>query len=361
MTDLPTVSITGIGACTPWGEGAAATGLAGLLPEDLDTAALRPDPGGTAGDDDRGTRYRDRASDLALRAAGPALRDAGLAGLLLDDRDEEFAEAVATVVSTGYGALENVCAAVDTIDRHSSAALSPMTAHAMSSHVVGSWVTIRYGLRGPCLTLCDGPPSGIDALHWARNLIVMRRARAALVIGVEPDTAPVARLLGDAAPRFDGAAALILEPRDAALARGARPYADLGGYARRPDPAEAAAAALDTPADLWLPPEAPTRSPAPTTTPEAAFGAGGGEAARSVDLAVRLGRSAGALGVLQCAVAGLLIDGGAARSALACCGGAADEGAADGGAAALALLAPPGPVPGRAHAIATTEGREPPP
>nr|BFE38182.1 hypothetical protein GCM10010200_104330 [Actinomadura rugatobispora] len=343
--DRPTVSVTGIGVCAPWGEGPAADGLTGLLAGDIPAAAeLRAGPGGPGAEDERGTRYRDRASELALRAVGPALRDAGLADALADGHG---GDSVATVVSTGYGALENVCAAVDTIDERSSTALSPMTAHAMSSHVVGSWVTIRYGLRGPCLTLCDGPPGGLDALYWARNLILMRRAEAAVVIGVEPDTAPVRRLLGDSAPRFDGAVAVVVESRDAALERGARPYADLGGYARGAGPAEAASAVWQGPVDLWLPPDAPPDGvPDDGTAPVAA--------ARTIDLAARLGRSAGALGVLQCAVAALLVDGGAARSALAGCGGA--EGA---DAAALALLAPPAPEPGRAHARATTEERDP--
>jgi 3-oxoacyl-[acyl-carrier-protein] synthase II len=132
--------------------------------------------------------------------------------------------------------------------------------------------------------------------------------------------------------------AVVVEPRDGALRRGARPYADLGGYARGVRPEEAAGAVRQGPVDLWLPPDGPP---------------GGGAApvgtARPIDLAARLGRSAGALGVLQCAVAALLIDGGEARSALAACGGA--EGT---DAAALALLAPPGPEPGRAHGGATT-------
>ena len=357
--DHPVVSVTGIGVCAPWGEGAAGDGLTGLVGADLPAGAVpRPGPEGDDAADERGTRYRDRASDLALRAAGPALRDAGLADALAGgDGAGPVGDGVATVVSTGHAALENVCAAVDTIDRRSSSALSPMTAHAMSSHVVGSWVTIRYGLRGPCLTLCDGPPGGLDALYWARNLILTRRAEAAVVIGVEPDTAPVARLLGDAAPRFDGAVALVVEPREAALGRGARPYADLGGYARGAAPAQAAAAARREPVDLWLPPETPPDAPPGTPLPDAPPQAA---SAHAIDLAARVGRSAGALGVLQCAVAALLIDTGRARSALAGCGGAGDA-----GAAALALLAPPVPAgsaapgPGRAQAGATTEERDP--
>jgi 3-oxoacyl-[acyl-carrier-protein] synthase II len=339
--DHPAVSITGVGVCASWGQGAAADGLAGLLPDDLTvTAALRRGRDDNGGERERATRYRDHASELALGAAGPALRDARLPGGLPD-------ESIATVVSTSYSALENVCAAVDTIDRSSAAALSPMNSHAMSSHVVASWVTIRYGLRGPCLTLCDGPPSGLDALYWARNLILARRARAVLVIGVEPDTAPVGRLLGDRARRFDGAVAVVVEPRARAADRGARPYADLGGYARGAALADVVSELGHDPVGLWLPPEDPS-GPADLVAADLVA------AERTLDLEARLGRSAGALGVLQCAVAAVLIDSGAVRSALAGCGGA------DGtDAAALAFVAPPDADRRRPPAGQRTEGKDP--
>lgn len=310
-----TVSITGIGVCLPGAEDTGPAGLAGLLPDDL-AAALSPGRGAGPGEPpERGSRYHDRASELALRAVGPALRDAGLTG---DGAVPDHA--VATIVSTGYAVLENVCATLDTIERATVTAISPMTAHAMSTHVIGSWVTIRYGLRGPCLTLCDGPTSGLDAFYWARNMIGSRRADAAVVIGVEPDTEPVARLLGEDPARLDGAVAVVVEASEHAAARGARPYADLGAYAWGTDLAETLPGVRSRPVDLWLPPE----NPAPGTAPPSA----GPPGVRSADVAARLGRCGGALGVIQGAVAAALIDGGAAEAVLAACGGVRDTGTA---------------------------------
>jgi 3-oxoacyl-[acyl-carrier-protein] synthase II len=125
----------------------------------------------------------------------------------------------------------------------------------------------------------------------------------------------------------------VVEAREHAAARGARPYAGLGGYTRGDDLAAAVAAAGLAPVDAWLPPEN-----APDDDPEAGDHTPG-DRARPVRIAARLGRCGGALGVIQGVVAATLIDSGAARSVLAVSG-------TPGGAVATLVFAPPGP-PGR--------------
>lgn len=277
----------------------------------------------------RELRHKDRASRLALRAAEFALHDAGLT-----DADDAFtgaADATAVVVSTNLGNADSVCEAIDTIATAGVRGLSPLGLPQTSSNVIGGWVAIRYRLRGPNLTICNGVTSGLDALAWARNLIVAGRAEAAVVVGVEPANEVVTKALGEQST--DAAVALVLEPADTAASRGARPRATITGYARARNLAAALAFAGVTeeePVGVWLTDEAGAAS------------AGEGHlftATRRIDLESQLGPLAGALGVLQCATAAAHMEGGATGNVLATAGGPRHD------ATAALLLTPPATRP----------------
>ncbi|MDX3275221.1 beta-ketoacyl synthase N-terminal-like domain-containing protein [Streptomyces scabiei] len=296
------VVVTGIGLALP---GVATYGdLLGPLPGEggFDPAT------GLIG---RELRHKDRASRLALRAAEFALHDAGLT-----DAASMFkgaAEATAVVVSTNLGNADSVCEATDTIAREGVRGLSPLGLPQTSSNVIAGWVAIRYRLRGPNLTVCNGATSGLDAVGWARNLIVAGRADAAVVVGVEPANDVVTKVLGEQST--DAAVAVVLEPADAAVSRGARPRATITGYARARNLAAALASTGVTeegPVGLWLADEA------------GAAGDGAGHllaAPRRIDLESQLGPLSGALGVLQCAAAAAHLESGATGNVLATAGG----------------------------------------
>ncbi|MFJ2419192.1 beta-ketoacyl synthase N-terminal-like domain-containing protein [Streptomyces brevispora] len=306
------VVVTGIGLALP---GVATYGdLLGPLPGEggFDPAA------GLSGCE---LRHKDRASRLALRAAEFALHDAGLT-----DADATFtgvADATAVVVSTNLGNADSICGFTDIIAREGVRGLSPLGLPQTSSNVIAGWVAIRYGLRGPNLSVCNGTTSGLDALAWARNLIVAGRAEAAVVVGVEPANDVTAKLLGEQST--DAAVAVVLEPANAAACRGARPRATIAGYARAGDLATAltcAGVAEEKSVGLWLGDEAD---------------AGAGQllpATRRIDLEAQLGPMSGALGVLQCAAAAAHFEGGATGNVLAAAGGPRHD------AAAVLLLTP---------------------
>ncbi|MFF4500678.1 beta-ketoacyl synthase N-terminal-like domain-containing protein [Streptomyces sp. NPDC001401] len=311
-----TAVITGVGLAVPGLDGA----------RDL----LEP-PSGDGGFDPatglkgREMRHKDRASRLALRAAEPALREAGL--LSDDGTYGGSAPATAVVVSTNFGNLDSVCDFADIIAEHTVTGLSPLGLPHTSSNVIAGWIAIRYGMRGPNVTVCNGPTSGTDALYWARNLIAVRRAEVAVVIGVEPDTEPVARLLSDGSGRtvLDGAAALVVESAAHARARSARPLAALAEVARASDLRTAVAEVLKAdaaPVGLWLTAEETAADVAPDA-----------DAVPSLDLTARLGHCSGALGVLQCAAGVAHLGRGGSGSVLTTSGGSP----ADDAAAALLL------------------------
>ncbi|KAB7835589.1 hypothetical protein FRZ00_26815 [Streptomyces mobaraensis] len=306
------VVVTGIGLALP---GVATYGdLLGPLPGEggFDPAT------GLIG---RELRHKDRASRLALRAAQFALHDAGLT-----DADNTFigaTDSTAVVVSTNLGNADSVCEATDTIATAGVTGLSPLGLPQTSSNVIAGWVAIRYRLRGPNLTVCNGVTSGLDALAWARNLIMAGRAEAALVVGVEPANDVVTKILGRQST--DAAVAVVLEPPDAAACRGARPRATIAGYARARDLAAAltcAGVTEEASVGLWL-------------GDEADAGAGRLLAAmRRIDLEAQLGPLSGALGVLQCAAAAAHFEGDATGTVLATAGGPRHD------AAAALLLTP---------------------
>ncbi|MEV6948478.1 beta-ketoacyl synthase N-terminal-like domain-containing protein [Streptomyces sp. NPDC051172] len=273
----------------------------------------------------RELRHKDRASRLALRAAEFALHDAGLT-----DADAMFtgaADSTTVVVSTNLGNADSVCEATDTIATAGVMGLSPLGLPQTSSNVIAGWVAIRYRLRGPNLTVCNGATSGLDAVAWAQNLIIAGRAEAAVVVGVEPANHVVTKVLGQQST--DAAVAVVLEPADAAASRGARPRATITDYARARNLAAALVGAGVTeegPVGLWLADEAEAAEAGKSHLLAAR---------RRIDLESQLGPLSGALGVLQCAAAAAYLEGGATGNVLATAGGPRHD------ATAALLLTPP--------------------
>ncbi|MEV4576603.1 beta-ketoacyl synthase N-terminal-like domain-containing protein [Nonomuraea jabiensis] len=297
----------------------------------LGTAAAPEDDAARA---EIGLRHKDRASRLALRATRRALR-----GVTLP------ASGTAVIVSSNLGNLDTVCEFVDTIGKETVIGLSPMRVPHMSSNVTASWIALDHGLRGPNITLCSGTTSGLDAIFWATALLAAGRAEAAVVVGVEPDTAPVARLHGGMT-RLDGAVCLILETPARARARGARPRAEIHAYGRAADRAEAVHRATRT----WRGPIGLRLAGGPgigiaADAVDLPAGEGTGHAASTVDLTARLGRCSGALGVLQCAAALAWLDRPGHDAVLAVAGddgtGDQPDGEGDPSAVAAVLLTRP--------------------
>lgn len=261
----------------------------------------------------KGLRYKDRATQLGLCMAVAALTDAGL----LDGSGSTVpGDRVGVVVSTNLGNADTVCRAVETIAKEGTAGLSPMDTPNASSNITASETAIRFGLRGPNLTVCNGVTSGLDAVRWARLMLRSGRADHMLVLGVEPDN-PVTRRLMDG-PVVDGGAGLVLSR--AGEGRAARALlgppvraAGLAACARR------LADAAPGPAG-WLTED-------PSLVPPGA---------RHLDLS-GWGHSSGALGVLQCAAAVGWADTGHTGPVYALLGG---PGPAPG---AGLVLTPPGP------------------
>jgi 3-oxoacyl-[acyl-carrier-protein] synthase II len=305
------IAISGVGLALAGVDGPA--GLLATLPGE----AAPFDPVARLGR--KGLRYKDRATRLALCAAGDALHDGAL--VTGDAALAVPGASVGVVVSSNFGNVDTVCEVAAAIPAETTSGIGPMALPNASSNVIASSVAIRYGLRGPNITLCNGPSSGLDAVYWAAFLVAAGRCAVSLVIGVEPRNEHVARLTGVAADDLlDGAVALLVEREESARGRGVPATARLGPYAREGSVAACLTRILPEgrPAGIWFVPER--------------YGGAGHDrvdrATRRHDLTAGLGRASGALGVLQCAAAAGWLAAGGSGTAVATSGDDNDDGVA---------------------------------
>lgn len=191
----------------------------------------------------------DRATQFAVVSAADAMRDAGLGA-------DRIAPARAGVcLGTGMGATETLEQSyVQLLDRDPDR-MKPLTVLTVMNNAPAAHVALRYGLSGPNLTYSCACSSSSVAVGEAYRQIRHGYADLMMAAGTE---APLAfgmfkaweamRVLASPWPDVpsascrpfsrdrsglvlgEGAAAVVLEERDAALARGARIYAEIVGY-----------------------------------------------------------------------------------------------------------------------------------
>jgi 3-oxoacyl-[acyl-carrier-protein] synthase II len=226
------VVITGIGLLTPLGvdadelSAALAAGRTGIAQHD----DLRTGHTVAAGRIDQvpvkeivrspQLRRMDRLGKMATVAAGMALRHAGLG-----DGIGVPCERAAVGWATEYASLEHTWAFQERVRTRGPRLANPMSFPNLVQNAAAGYLSILFGLRGPSVTFCHHETCGLEALSWAARQL--RRDRADLVlVGVSEELGEVlfrARsLIGVEAPPGEGAVALVLERRDAAVDRGAR-------------------------------------------------------------------------------------------------------------------------------------------
>jgi 3-oxoacyl-[acyl-carrier-protein] synthase II len=193
-------------------------------------------------------RRMERFAQMAVAAARLALGDASL------DLDTMDRTRVGCVLGTGIGGIGAFEEQVRVLAERGPSRVSPRLVAMMIPNMAAGQVAIQLGITGPndcTVTACAA--SG-HAIARAVDLIRAGRAEVVLAGGAESAITPLtvagfcaARALStrnddpEAASRpFDsgrdgfvigeGSTVLVLEERDAAIARGARIYAEIAGY-----------------------------------------------------------------------------------------------------------------------------------
>ncbi|MCY4464817.1 MAG: beta-ketoacyl-ACP synthase II [Chloroflexi bacterium] len=201
----------------------------------------------------RQMRRMDRAQMLALVAAEEALDDAGI--VITDDNKYD----VGVVVGSGIGGIVTVVQALQGFESKGHRGVSPVIVPALLHDGISSRVSMHFGLKGPNYNITAACATSNNSLGDAADLIRMGRAKVMVAGGSEACIMPMVisgfnnmKVLTNtedipqkAARPFDatrdgfvaaeGAALLILEDLEHALARGATIHAELTGYGHTSD------------------------------------------------------------------------------------------------------------------------------
>lgn len=201
----------------------------------------------------REMRRMDRAQMLALVAADEALNDAGIT--ITDDNKYD----VGVVVGSGIGGIVTVVQALNGFQARGHRGVSPVIVPALLHDGISSRVSMHFGLKGPNYNITAACATSNNSLGDAADLIRMGRAKVMVAGGSEACIMPMVisgfnnmKVLTNtedvperASRPFDasrdgfvaaeGAALMILEDLEHALARGVKIYAELTGYGHTSD------------------------------------------------------------------------------------------------------------------------------
>ena len=188
-------------------------------------------------------RHLDRFTQFAVAAAQLALDDCG--GL------PAVAPARAGVqLGTGIGGVGTLETQVGVLAARGPGRVSPFTIPMVMPNAGAATVSLRFGLQGPCETLTTACAAGTHSVAAGARMIADGRCDLVLAGGAESSMTPttvaaftvmtalsrsgLSRPFDTGRDGFcisEGAAVLVLEERDAALARGARIYGEVLGVA----------------------------------------------------------------------------------------------------------------------------------
>jgi len=260
------VVITGIGAVTPIGADAESTwdamlhGRGGIgritrfdpAPYESQIAGEVKDFDPTKYMDRKDARRTDRFAQLAVAAAAQAMAD-GSVDVSVDP------ERTGVAIATGVGGLETLIEQVLLMEKRGPSRLSPFLVPMLMANAGSAQISMQFGLKGPNVTHVSACASSAHAIGESGEMIRRGQADVMVAGGAEAAILPLAigafstmhamsRRNDDpehASRPFDkdrdgfclseGSAAVILEEREHALARGARIYGELVGYGATAD------------------------------------------------------------------------------------------------------------------------------
>ena len=260
------IVVTGVGAITPIGHTVDETwdammhGRGGIgritrfdpSPYESQMAGEVKDFDPTKYMDRKDARRTDRFAQFAVAAASQAMADAKL------DLSKD-PERVGVSIATGVGGLETLVEQVLLMEKRGPSRLSPFLVPMLMANAGSAQVSMQFGLKGPNFTHVSACASSAHAIGECAAIIKRGQADVMIAGGAEAAVLPLAigafstmhamsRRNDDpehASRPFDkdrdgftlseGGAAVVLEEREHALARGAHIYGELVGYGATAD------------------------------------------------------------------------------------------------------------------------------
>ena len=201
--------------------------------------------------DKKESRRMDRFTQFAVAAATQAVEDSGVIGTTAPER-------TAVYFGTGIGGLKTLTEEYTKLNKRGPKRVSPYFVPKMIANMAAGMIAIRFDCRGSAMPAVTACASGTDAVGQALRLIRHGYADAVIAGGAEAAVTPssVAGFINmkalslsqdpeQASMPFDrrrsgfvigeGAAALVLEEYEHALARGAEIYGEVCGYGATSD------------------------------------------------------------------------------------------------------------------------------
>lgn len=188
-------------------------------------------------------RHLDRFAHFAVAAAAMALEHAGGTPKVEPSR-------AGVQIGTGLGGLGTLEAQVGVLAMRGAARVSPYTMSMVMPNAGAAAVAMRLGWEGPCETLTTACAAGTHSVAAGARMIADGRCDVVLAGGAEASMTPttvaaftvmtalsatgVSRPFDAGRDGFcisEGAAVLLLEEREAAVARGASCYGEIMGAA----------------------------------------------------------------------------------------------------------------------------------
>jgi 3-oxoacyl-[acyl-carrier-protein] synthase II len=256
------VVVTGMGVLSPVGNGLDAfwdgltAGRSGIGPITLfDASDFSVRFAGEVKDfdvaqwlDRKESKRMDRVSQLGVAAALEAVKDSGLA-ITDDNRDR-----VGVFIGSGIGGLRTLEDQIRVLIERGPDRVSPFIIPMMIVDMTAGHVSMQLGARGPNEAVVTACATGNNAIGDAAHIIARGDADVMIAGGTEAAITPIGvagfanmKALSTrndeperASRPFDvdrdgfvlgeGAGIVVLEEREAAMARGARIYAEVAGY-----------------------------------------------------------------------------------------------------------------------------------
>jgi nodulation protein E len=177
--------------------------------------------------------------------------------------DEELALEAATVLGTGIGGQTTMDEQYSRIYLQKNSRVHPFTVPKLMPNAAASQVSMDLGLKGPTYSVVSACASSTHAIGQAFHMVRSGQAPFALAGGTEacltfgtikgwealrvlaPDTCRPFCKTRLGLVLAEGAAIMVLEPRDRAIARGARIYAEILGFGMSADAADITAPDAD--------------------------------------------------------------------------------------------------------------------